>query len=152
MAKMTEQEIKDWDELYQYIKLDIFEYDKSQKLPSYMVLRLKGLKEGKFMANKKITSMANYEYNHILYTFKINKMKIKQIVRSQDFKNEQHRFNTIMIIIEKEINDVVNRLKQVVKSEEKVKSMEFENIIHEGAGYINKSNNKKLNNELKELW
>jgi len=152
MAKMTEKEKKDWNELYQYIKIEIFEYDKSQKLPSYMVLRLKGLKEGKFMANKKIISMANYEYNHILYTFKINKMKIKQIVRSQDFKNEQHKFNTIMIIIEKEINDVVNRLKQVVKSEEKVKSMEFENMTHEGAGYKNKNNNKKINNELKELW
>jgi len=152
MAKMTEKEKKDWDELYQYIKLDIFEYDKSQKLPSYMVLRLKGLKEGKFMANKKTTSMADYEYQHILYTFKINKMKIKQIVRSQDFKNEQHKFNTIMIIIEKEINDVVNRLKQVVKSEEKVENMKFENMTHEGAGYINKSKNKKLNNELEELW
>ena len=152
MAKMTEKEKKDWDELYQYIKIEIFEYDKSQKLPSYMVLRLKGLKEGKFMANKKIISMANYEYNHILYTFKINKMKIKQIVRSQDFKNEQHKFNTIMIIIEKEINDVVNRLKQVVKSEEKVKSMEFKNMTHEGAEYKNKNNNKKINNELEELW
>jgi len=152
MAKMTEKEKKDWDELYQYIKIEIFEYDKSQKLPSYMVLRLKGLKEGKFMANKKIISMANYEYNHILYTFKINKMKIKQIVRSQDFKNEQHKFNTIMIIIEKEINDVVNRLKQVVKSEEKVENMKFENIIHEGAEYKNKSKNKILNNELEELW
>jgi len=47
---------------------------------------------------------------------------------------------------------VVNRLKQVVKSEEKVKSMEFENMTHEGAGYKNKNNNKKINNELKELW
>ena len=152
MAKMTEKEKKDWNELYQYIKIEIFEYDKSQKLPSYMVLRLKGLKEGKFMANKKITSMANYEYNHILYTFKINKLKIKQIVRSQDFKNEQHKFNTIMIIIEKEINDVVNRLKQVVKSEEKIEKMKFENMTHEGAEYKNKSINKILNNELEELW
>ena len=152
MAKMTEKEKKDWNELYQYIKIEIFEYDKSQKLPSYMVLRLKGLKEGKFMANKKTISMANYEYNHILYTFKINKLKIKQIVRSQDFKNEQHKFNTIMIIIEKEINDVVNRLKQVVKSEEKIEKMKFENMTHEGAEYKNKSINKILNNELEELW
>ena len=152
MAKMTEKEKKDWDELYQYIKIEIFEYDKSLKLPKYMILRLKGLKEGKFMANKKTTSMANYEYQHILYTFKINKMKIKQIVRSQDFKNEQHKFNTIMIIIEKEINDVVNRLKQVVKSEEKIEKMKFENMTHEGAEYKNKSINKILNNELEELW
>lgn len=152
MAKMTEQEIKDWDELYQYIKKDIFEYDESQKLPKYMILRIKGLKDGKFIANKKIKPMANYEYNHILYTFKINKMKLKQIVKSQDFKNEQHKFNTIMIIVEKEINDVVHRLKQVVKSEEKIEKMSIENIMHEGAEYQGKNIGKKISNELKELW
>jgi hypothetical protein len=150
MPKMTEQEIKEWDELYQYIKKDIFEYN-SEKLPKYMILRLKGLKEGKFISNNKVTPMANYEFNHILYTFKINKMKLKQIVKSQDFNNEQHKFNTIMMIIEKEINDVVNRLKQVDKTKQKIENMPIENIIHEGAEY--KSNKtKKINNELEELW
>ena len=79
-------------------------------------------------------------------------MKIKQIVRSQDFKNEQHKFNTIIIIVEKDINDVVNRLKQAVKSDEKVKNMQFENMEHEGAEYKNKGREKKLSDELKELW
>ena len=152
MSKMNKEDKEKFDELYQYIKRDIFEYDNTQKLPKYMVLRLIGLKEGKFMANNKVKSIANYEYSHILYTFKINKMKIKQIVKSQDFKNEQHKFNTIMIIVEKEINDVVNRLKQVSKSEEKIEQMELGNITHEGAEYKNKSKDKKLNNELKELW
>lgn len=152
MAKMTEQEKQDWSDLYQYIKKDIFEYEDTLKLPRYMVLRLKGLKDGKFIANNKIKPMGSYEYNHILYTFKINKMRIKQIVKSQDFKNEQHKFNTIMIIIEKEINDVVNRLKQAVKSEEKIEQMELENIIHQGAEYKNKSKEKKLNNDLNDIW
>ena len=48
---MTQLEKEDWDELYQYIKKDIFEYT-DQALPKYMILRLKGLVEGKFMANK----------------------------------------------------------------------------------------------------
>lgn len=150
MAKMSEQEIKEWDELYQYIKRDIFEYD-SEKLPRYMILRLKGLKEGKFIANTKTSVIANYKFSHILYTFKANKMKIKQIIKSQDFNNEQHKFNTIMIIIEKEINDVVNRLKQADKSKQKIEDMPIENIVHEGAEYKN-NKEKRLNNELKELW
>jgi hypothetical protein len=150
MAKMTQEEKDNWNELYQYIKKDIFEYDISQKLPTYMILRIKGLKEGKFIANKNIKSMANYEYPHILYTFKINKMKIKQIIKSQDFKNEQHKFNTIMILIEKEINDVVNRLKQVIKSDEKMENMKLNNITHESAEYKNK--NKKINKKLENLW
>ncbi len=154
---MTEQEKLDWGELYQYIKKDIFEYE-TQRLPKYMILRLKGLAEGKFIANKHIESMAKYDYKHILYAFKINKLKIKEIVKSSAFKNEQHKFNTIMLIIEKDINDVVNRLNQRKKSEEKIESIDIRNITHQGAKYKNKSNqsngskNKKLNDVLDELW
>ena len=149
---MSKEDIKKWDELYQYVRKDVFEYGESQKLPTYMVLRLKGLKEGNFMANKKIKPMANYEYQHILYTFKINKMKLKEVAKSDKYKNEQHRFNTIMIIVEQEINNVVNRLNQVKKSEEKLEGMELNNISHQGAEYKNKSNETKVKDELKELW
>ena len=149
MAKMTIEEKKNFDKLYQYIKNEIFEYD-TQSLPKYMVLRLMGLKEGKFMANNKVKSMANYNYQYILYTFKINKMNIKNVVKSDKYKNEQHRFNTIMIIIEREINDVVNRLKQVIKNEEKLESMDLKNTVNEGAEY--KSKNKKKSDKLKDLW
>ena len=148
---MTKQEIKEWDELYQYVRIEIFEYD-SQKLPNYMILRLKGLKDGKFIANTKIKSMADYEFNHILYAFKINKMKIKQIVKSDRYKNERHKFNTIMIIIENEINDVVNRLRNIEKAVEKIEKINLENVVHEGAEYKSKNKNKKNNKELDELW
>lgn len=151
MGKMTEQEKKDWADLYQYIKKDIFEYD-TQKLPNYMVLRLKGLKEGKFIANTKVKSMANYEFNHILYTFKINKIKIKEIVKSDRYKNEQHKFNTIMLIIEREINDVVDRLENAKKSIEKIEKINLENVAHEGAEYKSKNKDKKNNKILEELW
>ena len=151
MAKMTKEERESFDELYRYVKKDIFEYDDTQKLPKYMILRLKGLKEGKFIANNKIKAMADYDYKHILYTFKINKMKIKQIIKSDSFKNEQHKFNTIMIIVEREINDVVERLRRSEKSKEKIEKIDLANVTHEGADYKNKSN-KKINNNLKELW
>jgi len=152
MAKMTEQEKKEWNELYQYIKKDIFEYDDTFKIPRYMILRLKGLRDGKFMANKKTKSLASYEYNHILYAFKINQMKIKQIVRSDKYKNEQHKFNTIMIIIENEINDVVNRFKNVKESHEKVEKLNLENITHKGAKYQSKNKDEKTNDIFEELW
>jgi hypothetical protein len=150
MAKMTQEEKDGFDELYQYIKKEIFEYT-DQSLPKYMILRLKGLSEGKFMANNYVKPMAKYDYKQILYTFKINKMKLKEIVKSSNFKNEQHKFNTIMLIVEKDINDVVNRLKQIAKSEEKIEKIDLTNATHEGADYKNKTN-KKLNNELEELW
>jgi len=37
-----------------------------EKLPKYMVLRLKGLERGNFLANKKHTPMANYDFKIIL--------------------------------------------------------------------------------------
>lgn len=150
MARMTQEEKDSFDKLYQYIKEEIFEY-KEQSLPKYMVLRIKGLAEGKFIANNNVKSMGKYTYQQILFTFKINKLKIKEIINSSNFKNEQHRFNTIMLIIEKDINDVVARLNQKVQSERKLESIDLENIIHEGAEYKNKSN-KQLNNELNDLW
>ena len=51
---MTKKEIKEWDELYQYIKKDILQYDDNKKLPKWFVLRLKGLNQGKFCANNNI--------------------------------------------------------------------------------------------------
>lgn len=151
MAKMTQEEKDSFDELYQYIKKEIFEYT-DQSLPKYMILRLKGLSEGKFIANKYVKPMAKYEYKHILYTFKINKIKLIEIVRSSKFKDEQHKFNTIMLIVEKDINDVVSRLNQKVKSEEKIEKIDLKNITYEGAEYKNKNNDKKLNDELDKLW
>ena len=151
MAKMTQQEKEDWDNLYQYIKTEIFEYV-NEKLPTYMVLRLKGLADGKFMANKHTKPMAKYEYKHILYTFKINKVRLKEIVKSSKYENEQHKFNTIMLIVEKDINDVVERLNQKIKSEQKLEKIDLINIIHEGAEYKNKTKDNKMNNELDKLW
>lgn len=150
MAKMTKEEIDSFDELYKYIKEEIFGYQE-QSLPKYMILRLKGLAEGKYIANNKTKSSGRYTYKQILYTFKINKMKLKDIVNSSNFKNESHRFNTIMLIIERDINDVVTRLNQKVKSEAKLETMDLANINHKGADYKNK-NDKKLNDELNELW
>ena len=53
MSKMTENEKKAWDDLYEYVKYNILKYDDNQALSSYMVLRLKGLLSGKFIENSK---------------------------------------------------------------------------------------------------
>ncbi|MCE5220225.1 MAG: hypothetical protein LLF98_02860 [Clostridium sp.] len=151
MTKMTQEEKDSFDKLYQYIKEEIFAY-KDQSLPKYMVLRLKGLAEGKFIANSNVKPMGKYTYQQILFTFKINKLKIKEIINSSSFKNEEHKFNTIMLIIEKDINDVVTRLNQKIQSERKLESIDLENVTHEGAGYKNKNDGKQLNDELNDLW
>ena len=66
---MTDEE-KKFQELCAYVKSDIMKYDSNQKLSKNMILRLRGLKDGKYMANKNIPSLANYSYDIILLTFK----------------------------------------------------------------------------------
>ena len=70
---MTDLEKKQWDELYQYVKTEILHYDSNQSIPKNIILRLKGMQNGKLMANKKTQNNAEYSYEIILYTFKICK-------------------------------------------------------------------------------
>ena len=51
--KMSAEEKEQWDKLYFYVHDVIMGYDEKTALDRYLVLRLKGLKEGKFIANNK---------------------------------------------------------------------------------------------------
>ncbi len=142
----------EWINLYEYVKKEIMEYPDDFKLPKFIILRLRGLAKGQFLANKKQPPMANYEYKTILYTFKICKLSILTGFKSNNtkFTNEQHKFNYAMVIIENNINDMVIRLKNAKSAKEKTESLKMDNINHEGAEYISKT--KKENNNLKDLW
>ena len=152
-VKMTKQETEEWNELYNYVHDEVLKYSSDMKLPKFIVLRLKGLKDGKFCANKKQDSAASYSFKTILYTFKICKIDIiNYVTRNSDiFKDERHKFNGIMVIIENNINDVVMRLKNIKKSEEKVENLKMDNQMHEGFEYIKKGESK-INKNLEDLW
>lgn len=146
---MTKQEKIEWDELYQYVKKEILRYDKNMNLPRTLVLRLKGLHEGKFCANKTTHPMANYDYKTILLTFKINKFNImKSLSNKNKFKDESHMINYLMLIIEKNINDTYLRIKKVNDSKEKGEKIDIN--IENGAKYKTKTTNIR-NSRLKNL-
>ena len=143
---------QDWIALYEYVHDKVMNYDETIKLSKQMVLRLKGMTTGQFMANKKQKINAQYDYKTILITFK---MCLPQILQSFElnktaFKNEMHRFNYAMTIIDNNINDVVIRLGKAKKAEEKTENIKLDNQIHESAEYKTKS--KEINDNLKELW
>jgi len=106
------------------------------------------------MANKKQKPQANYDYKIILLTCKFCKYSILQYIgpNREKIKDERHLINTIMSFVENEINNVVSRLKNAKKAEEKTIHIELENQIHEGAEYKAKSKNKRIDKELEELW
>lgn len=146
------EEQKDWLELCNYVFTEILRYDSNIKFPRYLALRLRGLHDGQFVANKKHKPLASYDYKVILITFKFCKYNILQYIdpTKEKIKDERHLINTIMIFIESEINNIVLKLKKSTKAEEKTVNIELENQVHEGAEYKTKS--KKVNKELEELW
>lgn len=149
--KMTEQEKVEWDELYQYVKLDILGY-KDKKVPKSLVLRLKGLTEGKLMANNNTKAVAKYSFKQILTTFKICKFDIINGFKFNEkiFKDEDHKINYMMVIIEKKINDVVDKMNRVEVAKVKGANVEV-NTNNEKAEYKTKTKETK-SNILNELW
>ncbi|MFR2774783.1 MAG: hypothetical protein ACLTBR_03015 [Anaerostipes sp.] len=149
--KMSKSELQKFNELYQYVRKEIMNYDDNQALSKAMVLRLKGLTVGKFMQNRNQKDMANYSYDVILATFQIYKNDIVNGMKSNRFHDEMHRFNYAMKIAETKLNDVYMRFSKAEKARDKTKSVDVAPLEHNGATYTKKTKdntNKKLN----DLW
>lgn len=147
--KMTEEEKIAWDELYTYVRKNIMGYDDNQALSSAMVLRLKGLLTNKFMENNNIKSTANYSYETILNTFKYSSLDINRALRTNNFKDESHKFNYILKIVERNINTVYMKMKNVEKAKEEAKNTTIEAPTHTGAEFKPR---EKKKDKFTDLW
>ena len=83
--KMSEQEKEQFNELYSYVHDVIMGYDEKTALDRYFVLRLKGLKEGKFIANNKTKLYGEYTFQEILATFMYCKSEIVKGLTINEF-------------------------------------------------------------------
>lgn len=146
--KMTEEEKKSWENLYYYVK-NLLGYDENQALSSTMVLRLKGLLTNKFIENNNIESTANYSYETILNTFKFCSPDIQKALRTNIFKDENHRFNYILKIVEKNINTVYMKMKNVQKAKEEAMNSTVDAPTHIGAEFKPK---EKKTDKFSNLW
>ena len=146
--KMTEKEKQDWENLYYHVK-NLLGYDENQALSSTMVLRLKGLSTNKFIENGNIESTANYSYETILNTFKFSSLDIQRALRTNSFKDEQHKFNYILKIVEKNINTVYMKMKNVERAKEEAKNTTVETSAHTGAEFKPR---EKKKDKFTDLW
>ena len=147
---MNEEE-KKFKELCEYVKKEIMGYDENQKLSKHMCLRLRGMKDGKFIANKTTPSMAHYSYDIILLTFKyIKHHGLDNILLTKKFNSEEHKFNYIMVIISNNINTVYNKVKKIREEQNRSDNIK----VVELPNYKNKyqSNSKKVNKDLEKFW
>ena len=155
MAKATKKHLsqKDklyWESLYEYVRKNIMGYDDNQSLSRSMVLRLKGLLTNKFIENNNIDDTANYSYQIVLNTFKFCMPDIQRGLRSNSFKDENHKFNYVLKIVETNLNTVYLRMKNAEKSKQKSETISMETVTHTGAEYQVKT--QKTSERLKDLW
>lgn len=153
MARVKkEPENLEWLELCDYVKKEILRYDDNMKFPKSLALKLQGLKKGQYIANKYIPEGACYDDRTILYAFKFCKNKIVDYLDKNEskIKDENHRINIILKIVEPEINDVYMRLKQNKNQHDKLEYSSMELQSNDGAEYKKKT--KDINDKLKMLF
>ena len=151
MASMSEQEKKDWIELYEYVKERIMGYDFSQKLSKKMILRLRGLQNGKYLDNKNIEDSAYYSFKIILLTYKYCYYDINNILNSKTCNSEEHKYNYIASMVENKLNDVYLRYNGQKKKEKKLEKASLKDVTNNGASYTRKTNDSN-NKNLKDFW
>lgn len=83
-----------WNELYDYIKFNIFSYEKNMNLSTYLIKKLKELR-------------VSYSYKIILETFEKYKDTIIYWIKSKkELDTEIRKISYMMAIINNNINDV----------------------------------------------
>lgn len=157
--EFTKQELKDWDDLYKYVKKEILKYDDCQNLTPHTVLRLQGIRNGKYKPNKKskvFFSEEGYPYKVILMTFKVKKIDILSAIKDKSkFKTEQHKIDYIIAIITNSINDVYIRMKEREESNNKIKNLDmtqFNNTTEYECTNKTQIKENKVANKLKDLF
>lgn len=148
---MSSQDKLDWDELYDYVRFQVLKYDNNQSLTRTMVLRLKGLVNNKFIDNNNIPDTANYSYKVILNTFKFCILDIQKGLTSNSFKDENHKFNYIIKIVESKLNDVYIRMKTAEKSKSQTHNIDTTTATSSGAEYQRKTK-ATSNKKFESLW
>ena len=113
--RMSKQEKEKWDELYEFVRVKVLGYDENQSLSKNMVLRLKGMLNGKFMANNSTEDNANYSYDVVINTFKYSMPDIQRALNNVSFADEGHKFNYIMRIVDGNLNTVYMKMKRAEK-------------------------------------
>lgn len=147
--KQSQEQKKEFDELYEYVKKEVFHYDNNQSLPSIYVLGLKGLAKGKAVENKKIKDRADYGYKVVLAAFILSKPKIDYHIRTKNFKSDSNMFRYITKIVEGNLNYAYEKMKSKNNSNEKVRNI---NLPKKTDIEYKKRTNENKNDLTNKLW
>lgn len=119
----------EWNKVYDYFKKDILGLSDGANLSPHAVERLLGLRVGRYKPNASNTRTlkTGYSFATILYTLKYSKRAIDKALKTVNFKDDKHRVDYLMKIVQNNINFIqtrMNRLAQENKRAEKLKKEE----------------------------
>lgn len=136
--------------MYAYMKR-LLGYDENQMLPRSVVLRLKGMLNGKLMANNTTSDNAHYSFQVLLMTLKYSTPAIQRAFNNVRFVDESHKVNYIMRIVENNINTVYMRMRNASAQKEKAVEIASSEIGTKDVEYKPKKKADK-NDRFSNLW
>jgi len=159
MAKKKEtllpRDNEQWRELCEWVELNIFEYELTQKLQRQAYLTLDGLRKGQVTANNKQDTYGEYPLNVILLTFKANKNVLLSALRGKNFESEDKKMRYCCAVIRDKLNDVYTRYLNAQKSQEKVERVDTSIMESSGVEYksvVKTEEEKKTESKYEGLW
>lgn len=154
--KNTQQTRKDedWITLCEYIKKEILNYDDNMRFPKVLALRLRGLQYGQYIANNNIEREAKYDAYTLLCTFKLCRNRIVNyfLTNEAKIKDEKHKINIMMKIIESEVNDVYIRMQQAKQMQEQKERISSTIPIDTPVASYTRKTKDVTNEKLKNLF
>ena len=124
-----DSETATWNELYHYWNTKIYNNSEVSKkgsggastsLPKHLVMRLRGLRIGKYMPNREnvLYRDVGYPYEVILLTTKFKSADLMFWKKKGGFKNAQHEANYLMKIITDNIDFIYERYMKNLKAQQ----------------------------------
>jgi hypothetical protein len=157
--KINEAVHAEWEDLCAYVHKHIMGWSEDMKFPNKIILRLRGLHEGQFIANKRNPPNAHYSFKAIKYTFMTKRLDIIASCAGKSFKDDVFKFNYIMAIIENSINEVVLKMKNNAETNRKLDNLEISDLQTTDESYTppskpieEKKPESKTVEKLKNLW
>lgn len=116
------EEHSDWMKVYEYMRSNILGYNQTVPLDNHTVMRLRGLRLGKYYPNGEnvVILPRGFEYTTILIAMKVVNPRIQAYLNTANFVNQKHKIDGIMRFISGEILDVQKRIDIQKKANEKL--------------------------------
>jgi len=117
-----------WNNLYQYVRKEIFQYTPKQPLSSGQILILKSFRAGEMIRNGTVISINDegFSYETILITFKLLKNQILKSIEKKTFETELGKTKYIAAIISNNIMDVHKRIQYKKQQSEQIEEVKIE--------------------------